>query len=267
MIGEMLSWGFMQRALAAGLAVSAVCGFLSFFVVLRKMAFAGAGIAHSAFGGVAIGVVLGLSPEWTALAFAAAVAVGIGLVKRGGRFSEDSAIGIFFAASMAAGVALLSIGDAPRVDLFGYLFGNILAVTAADLRLILGVAALVCALLAAFFKELLFLTFDEEAACAAGIPARPLELMLLVLLALTVVISIRITGIILVSALLVIPASIARNLVGGYRAMIAVSLASGLLATVAGLAAAWRFNLPPGSAIVLVATLLFFLSFPARRPQ
>ena len=208
-MSDVLSYPFMQRALVAAVLVGVVCSVIGTYVVLRKMAFIGAGISHSAFGGVALGYLLGLDPIGIAIPFCFATAMAIGWVSRKGRVSEDTAIGIAFASTMALGALFISLKKGYNLDLFGYLFGSILAVSKSDLWLILGLGLGVIVIVALLFKELLFVSFDEEMAAVSGLPVQTLYFLLLGLMALTVVISIKIVGIILVEALLVIPAAAA----------------------------------------------------------
>src|SRR5437867_12247352 len=158
----LLALGLMRRALAAGVIVSAICSALSPIVVLRRMSFVGHGIAHAAFGGVALGILLGVSPTASGLVFSLGVALLIGVVGRRGRLSEDVAIGILFASAMAFGVVCLGLMKGYSVDLFGYLFGSLLAVTPQDLAMIVALGLATALLLGLLRKELLFLTFDEE---------------------------------------------------------------------------------------------------------
>jgi zinc transport system permease protein len=262
---ELLSYGFMQRALIAGVLVGVLCGVLGFFVVLKRMSFIGVGISHSAFGGIAIGVLLGIEPLIAAAAFAMIVAWAIGWLSRTGRLHEDTSIGILFSSAMALGVALISLSRTYQVDLFGYLFGNILSVSPADLWLLAGISLFVLAAVVLLFKELLFLSFDEEVARASGLPVSALWFLLLTCLALAVVAAIRVVGIILVEALLVIPAAIGYQVAQGYRAMVCVSVLSAVTAAIAGLFISYFFNVAAGATIVLTLTLIFFLALAAAR--
>ena len=259
-MAEVLSYGFMQRALIAGILVGVLCAVLGFFVVLKRLSFIGVGISHSAFGGVAIGVLCGIEPLLAAAAFASIVAWGIGWVSRKGQLHEDTAIGILFSSAMALGVALISLSSTYQVDLFGYLFGNILAVSPNDLWMLGAISVFVLAALGLLFKELLFVAFDEEVARANGLPVTPLYFLLLTCLALAVVAAIRVVGLILVEALLVIPAAIGYQVARGYRAMLCVSAVSAVLAAITGLFVSYAFNVAAGATIVLVLTLLFFLA-------
>jgi len=257
---ELLAMGFFQRALVAGLLLSLICGVLSVFVVLRRMAFIGVGISHSAFGGVALGFLLGVDPLWTGVGFAILVAVLIEWAQARGRLEEDAAIGIFFAASMAAGVVFLHLSRTYNVDVFGFLFGNILAIGGRQVVEILAVTLAVLAAVAAFFKELVFLSFDEEMAWVSGVPVAGLRYFFLIIMALVVIVSIYLVGIILVAALLVIPGALARNLTRHIRPMLAVSVGAAVSSSLGGLMASSVLDLPSGATIVLLLALGFFAS-------
>ncbi|HTO59109.1 MAG TPA: metal ABC transporter permease [Pseudomonadales bacterium] len=262
---DMLSYGFMQRALAAGVLVGVLCGLLSFFVVLRRLSFIGVGISHSAFGGVAIGVLTGFDPLLLAGLVCTLVAWGIGWVSRRGRLHEDTAIGILFSSVMALGIALISLSHDYQVDLFGYLFGNILAVAPRDLVLLATATVAVVVVVGALFRTLLFVAFDEEVARANGLPVDMLQYLLLTSLAVAVVAAMRVVGIILVEALLVIPAAVGVQLTRGYRAMLTVSIAVAIIAAVSGVCLSYVFNVAAGATIILVASVMFFVSLALGR--
>ncbi len=257
---EWLSPGFMQNALLGGLLVSLVCGLLSVFIVLRRMAFVGAGISHSAFGGVALGYLLQVDPFWTGLVFSILVAFLIEGVQSRGRIEEDTAIGIFFAAAMALGVLFLHFSRTYNADIFGVLFGNILAIGPTQLMQVTVVAVLVLLFLLFFFKELVFISFDEEMAWVCGTPVKMLRYLLLAMLALVIIVAIYLVGIVLVSALLVIPAAVARNLTHHIRKMLLVSTSVAIGSTLAGLELSYRIDLPSGATIVVILAVLFFLA-------
>jgi zinc transport system permease protein len=257
---EALSLGFFQRALLAGVLLSLLCGVLSVFVILRRMAFVGVGISHSAFGGVALGFLLGLDPLWSGIGFAVAVALLIEWAQERGRLEEDAAIGIFFAVAMALGVVFLNFSRTYNVDVFGFLFGNILAVGPSQLGEIFVVTLVVLGTVAFFYKELVFLSFDEEMAWVSGVPVKALRYLFLVLLALVIIMAIYLVGIILVSALLVIPGAVARNLTRHIAGMLWVSVAAAVGATVGGLFLSLGLDWPSGATVVLVLGLAFFVS-------
>src|SRR5215218_9377478 len=182
---EPLQFGFMQRGLLASVLVAAVCGILGSFVVLKGLAFIGDALAHASFGGVA-------------LVFALATAFGIGAVSRRGRVSFDTAIGVLFSGTFALGILIISRVDRYTTDLFAYLFGDVLSITEEDLWTIAALGLVVLALVAAFYRQLLFAAFDPTVAAASGIPARFLEFLLLALLGVTIVTAIQAVGIIMV---------------------------------------------------------------------
>ena len=260
----MIEWihlEFMKNALAAGMMLSVVLAVVSCFVVLRRFSFIGVGVAHSAFGGVALGALLGISPTLSAIVFAVAVANAIGVVGNQKRLSADTAIGIFFSLAMALGVIFIGMSNSYNVDLFGYLFGNILAITHQDLRVIALLGGLVLVSIWIFFKEFMFVAFDSEVAHVSGIPVRFLDHFFLSILSLTVVISMKVVGIILVSALLVIPGAAAAQITDRYLPMFAVAIAVALVSTVGGLWISYYANLASGATIVTLASLLFFIFF------
>lgn len=256
----MLAYGFGQRALVGGLMIATVCSLISFFVIVRRLAFAGEGIAHAAFGGVAIGVLAGINPILAAGGFCVLVAGGIGWFSRKGRLHEDTVIGILFTAALAIGVVLIRVAHAYNLDLMSYLFGSILALSWADVAMLAVCSVLAVAFLVLFFKELLFVVFDEETATASGVPVRFAYYGLLITIALVVVVSIKLVGIILVSALLVIPGAAGTQLARNYRGVIAVSMVVGLSSVVAGLFLSSSFDVASGAAIVLVLFCEFLLT-------
>ncbi len=260
MMTEWLAPGFMFNAFLGGVLVSLICGLLSVFIVLRRMAFVGAGISHSAFGGVALGFLLQVDPFWTGLVFSILVAFLIEGVQSRGRIEEDTAIGIFFAAAMALGVIFLHFSRTYNADVFGILFGNILAIGSTQLLQVAGVAVIVLFFLAFFYKDLVFISFDEEMAWVCGVPVRTLRYVFLAVLALVTIVAIYLVGIVLVSALLVIPAAVARNLTNHIRGMLVVSTGVAMGSTLAGLELSYQIDLPSGATIVIILALLFFLA-------
>ena len=265
---EILQYTFMQRALMSAVLIGIVCSVIGVYVVLKGLSFIGAGIAHASFGGVALGYFLGWNLIGTALGFCLATAWGIGLVSRKGRIREDVAIGILFSATMALGILLVSLLKGYNVDLIGFLFGSVLAVTPEDLWLTLALGVVILLAVGLLYKELLFITFDAEMAQVVGVPATRIYFLLLGLMAVTIVVSIKVVGIILVEALIVTPAAAAYQLTHDFRSMMALSIGIGVGSSVAGLFLSYFINTPPGGTIVLTATLAFFaaaLLSPKRR--
>ncbi|NLP12261.1 metal ABC transporter permease, partial [bacterium] len=265
---EILGYTFMQRALWSATLIGALCALIGVYVVLRSMSFIGAGIAHASFGGVALGFILGVNPFFTTVLFCTLTAWAIAFVSEGQKIREDTAVGIFFASTMAFGVLLIGLMRGYNVDLYGYIFGNILAVSRFDLysSLILGV--MVLGLIVLFYKEFLLLTFDPEMARVVGLPVRTLNLLMLTLVALTVVLSIKSVGVVLVSALIVTPAASAFLLTDDFKKMMWISVAIGVGGSWLGLFLSFWLTVASGAAIVMTATFIFFLCFlfsPQRR--
>jgi len=257
-MNELLSLGFIQRALFAGAIVSIICGMLSVFVVLRKMAFIGVGISHSAFGGVAIGFLLSIDPFWSGISFSVLIALLIEWTRKRGRIEEDTAIGILFSASMAMGVIFIALSRRYNVDLFGYLFGNILAIGEKDIILTGFWGTVVILVVVMFFKELLYISFDEEMAWVSGIPVSFVQYLFITILAISIISAIKLIGIILVSSLLVIPAAISSQIAHNLRGMFFLSIISALLSTLGGIFLSYPLDLPSGAVIVMVLGFLFF---------
>lgn len=267
-MAELLHYEFMQRALLAGAIIGTVCAVVGVYVVLRGIAFIGAGISHAAFGGVALGLLLGLPPVGAAVVFCLGVAWAIGLVARRGEMKEDTAVGVFFAATMAMGVLCIGLMHTYQIDLFGYLFGSILAISTADVITSAVLGAVVLITVGLLYKELLCISFDPEMAEVLGIPAGKVHLALLSLVALTVVLSMKVVGIILVSALIVTPAAAAYQLTERFPRMMVLAVLIGVASTTGGLLLSYRLNTGSGATIVLVSTAIFLLAVmlsPRRR--
>ncbi len=258
------TYPFVQRALIGGMLIGLLTAWVGTFVVLRRMAFMGAGVGHAAFGGVAVGLLLGWDPVLTAGAFCILVAWAITAVVRHGALTSDTAIGIFFAATMAFGLLLMGKLRV-SADLFGYLFGSVLAIGTADLRLLVAAVAVAVVILMALHKEFVALAFDPEYIRVAGLPEPILDYLFASLVAATVVLAIKMVGLILASALLVIPGATALHLSRDFRTLLGVAIGVGVASMVLGLGASLAWNTPPGATIVLVATGFFALSWAFRR--
>jgi ABC-type Mn2+/Zn2+ transport system permease subunit len=259
-MADILHYAFVQKALVAGIAAGVLLAVVGVYVVLKKMSFIGDGIAHSAFGGVALGLLLGMNTTLAAVAFAWAVAMLIGISKKNSKTSEDALIGIFFAFTMALGVIFIGFNKTYNADIFGYLFGDILAVSTADVITIIGVSVMVIGLVYVFFKELLFFTFDEEGARVSGIPVDFIYFLLLTLISVTIVASIKIVGIILAVAFLIIPVSTALLITRDFKKLLVLSIIISIISTIAGFIFSYMFNLASGATIVVTATLIFGVS-------
>ena len=258
-------FGFMQRALLGGVLVAAICALVGTYVVLRGLAFVGDALAHAAFPGVVIAYLLKGNIYLGAMLFALATALGVGVVSRHGRVSHDTAIGILFAGAFALGVLLMSTIQGYTVDLFSFLFGNVLGISERELWLVAFLGGVVVLTITVLYKELLLLSFDPTVAEAMGYPVQAFNHLLLGLIAVTIVISIQAVGIILVVALLVTPSATAYLLTQRFFQMMVLGVVLAALAAVIGLYLSYYLNVASGAAIVLVSTCLFFLVLAGRR--
>ena len=257
---EMLAYDFMQRSLLAAALVGAMCSVIGVFVVLRGLAFVGAGTAHAAFAGVALAYLVGLPPLPLAIGFGLATVWVTGVMEEKGRMKLDVSIGILYTATMALAILFIGLMKGYNAEVYGYLFGSVLSVTPDELGIILALSLLVLGAILAFSKELYFIAFDQEMAEASGVPARRIFYLLLTLVALTVVVSLKTVGAILVFAMVLIPASTAYQLTHSLSHMTAYSVGIGIVCATGGVMLSYLWDLPAGPAIVLLATTIFFLS-------
>ena len=262
---EILQYGFMQRALMAGILISITCGVIGTYVVVRRMVFISGGISHSAFGGIGLGYLVGIDPVLGAMLFAIVSALGIGAISKRTRLPEDTAIGILWAVGVALGVIFIGLSPGFAPDLFGYLFGNILSVSFSDLIIMMALTALILVVVSLLFKEFLSLSFDEEFAKVSGVPTGRLYLILLVLIALSVVVLIRAVGIILLIALLTIPAAISRQFVSSLKKMMILSTLLSIVFVVSGLWLSYVLDLASGATIILFSGIMFLASLGISR--
>ena len=260
-MADLLSFVFMQRALIAGTFTGLLAGLVGFFVIVRQMSFAGVGISHAAMGAIALSLLLGTNPNFTVLIFCLFIAWAIGYLSQEGKIKEDATIGILFTSAMAFGVLIVSVYHTTYNDLFSLLFGNILAISSFDLNFLIVLATIVIIFLVLNFQKLLFFSFNEEAAEAAGIPIVPLYYGFLTILTLSVISMVQITGIILASAMLVLPVAAAYEIFSNYRQIVIAAIIIGIFSNIAGLILAYLLNWPAGATIVLLAALIFALSF------
>ncbi|GAA3531957.1 metal ABC transporter permease [Nonomuraea rosea] len=262
MIFELLQEELFQLALIAALLVGLCAPAVGTFIVQRRLALLGDGIGHVALTGVALGFLTGTTPVLTAVIVSVVGAVAIELVRARGRTSGDVALALLFYGGIAGGVMLMGIAPGgSNAKLNSYLFGAIASVTQQDIWVIAALAVAVIAVVAIFGRELFVLCQDEEMARASGLPVRFLSLLIAVTAALTVVIAMRVVGLLLVSALMVIPVATSQQLTRGFRATMGLAMLFGVLASVGGLlASTYSAKVPPGAAIVLLALAGFVLA-------
>jgi len=251
----------LKNPIIAGILASIACGIVGAYVVVKRIVFISGGISHASFGGIGLGYFLGIDPVLGALGFSLVSAVTMGMVSRRTRLSEDTAIGILWAIGMAIGILFVYLTPGYAPDLMSYLFGDILFVSSQEMILMLILDIIIGLVVFLLYKELLAISFDEEFSTVAGLPTERLYLILLCLVALTVVVLIRVVGIILVIALLTIPAAMARQFTHSFKKMMLLSVLWGIVFTQCGLWLSYLLDWPSGATIILVAGILFLASF------
>jgi len=254
---------FLLRALLAGLGVAAMAGPLGCFVVWRRMAYFGDSLAHNALLGVALGLLLGIDPTLGVAFASVALALLLVLLQRQKLLASDTLLGILAHSGLALGLVVLSFMRDVRVDLFAYLFGDLLAVRPLDILYIYGVAALVLLTLWLTWRRLILITLHEELAAAEGLPVLRLRLTLILLTAITIAVAMKVVGVLLITSLLIIPAAAARRLAGTPEQMAGGAALLAAVAVLAGLGGSYSFDTPSGPSVVVAASLLFVLAMIA----
>ncbi len=255
-----LAYGFMQRGLIAAVMVGTVCAVMGSYVVLKGLAFIGDAVSHAAFPGLVIAYLIGI-PLYIGGAVAAVLtALAIGVVSRRGNLRFDTAVGVLFAGMFAFGILLFSTIRNYVADLFSYLLGNVLGISAADLVQIAVLGLVVLGVIVVLRKELLYATFDPAGAAASGLPVTTLEYLLLALLGITIVVSIQAVGIIMVVAMLVTPAATAQLIVVRFSRMTMLAVVIAVVSAVLGLYLSFYLNVASGASIVLVETVFFLVA-------
>lgn len=254
---DALEFGFMQNALLAGVLTSISCGIIGSLIVVNRMVFISGGIAHAAFGGIGLAVFLGFSPSLGAALFALGVALIMGAVSEKRKHRADTIIGVLWAVGMAVGIILIDLTPGYHADLMSYLFGSILAVSRMDLWFMGILDGIICLIIFMLFKEFIAMSYDEEFAFVVGIPVTPLYFVLLCLTALSIVMIIRIVGLILIIALLTIPPYIAEHYTASLKKMMIASALLGTCFTLTGLGISYYWDLTSGATIIMVAGITF----------
>ncbi|HSL89399.1 MAG TPA: metal ABC transporter permease [Ignavibacteriaceae bacterium] len=247
----------MQRALVAGILVGFLASYYGVFIVQRGLGFLGSGLAHAAFGGVALGILLETEPIWVAVPFTVLVAIGITWVKDKTKLGGDTTIGIFFSVSMALGIIFIFLKRQYSSDAFNYLFGSILSVTLLDIIVPI-ILIIITLLLFPFWKRWAYSSFDRELAQADRIPVQFDDYLLSILIAVTIVVSIKVVGIVLIAAFLVIPPAASRLLNNSFSKMTVVSIIIGVSTALIGLWISYYMNVPSGATIILLQAAVFF---------
>ncbi len=255
-----LQFDFMRHALVAGALVSIACGIIGVYVVVNRLVFISGGIAHAAYGGIGLGYFLGINPVWGAILFSLAAALGMGVVQRKTRQRADTIIGVMWAIGMAVGIVFVDLTRGYVVDLMSYLFGSILTVPRSDLIIMALLDVVIVALVVVFYKELLATSFDETFATVENVPVDTIYIILLCMVALTVVMLMRIVGLIMVIALLTMPAAISEQFTSNLKKMMFLSIVLGIVFTTVGLWLSYALNLTSGATIILVSGGAFLLA-------
>ena len=262
---EIFSYEFMQNALLAGVLVSLVSGIIGTLVVLNRMVGISGGIAHAAYGGVGIASYLGFDPVLGAVLFSLLSSVIMGVAHRKLRERSDTMIGVMWAVGMAIGIIFVSLTPGYRANLMSYLFGSILAVSMHDIWWMTGIAVATVLFVALFYRQLLAISFDEEFATVRNLPVTVLSVLLLIMTGLTVVVAMRVVGLIMVIALLTIPSAIASMFFKDMRVIMLVAVGLGIVLITAGLVISFLSNLPAAAVIILLAGIAYFLAFVIKR--
>ncbi|MBA4417006.1 MAG: ABC transporter [Syntrophus sp. (in: bacteria)] len=257
---EFLSHGFVQRALITGSIIAVLCGTLGVFLVLRRLSLIGDGLAHVTFGAVAIGLLLKVYPVYVAAPLVMAASLGIMKLIEKARLYGDAAIAIVSSFGIAGGILIASVAGGFNVDLFSYLFGNILAISSTEVVTSLILSAVLVFVVMLFYQDLLSVTLDEESARVTGVKTRLINRVLVLLTALTVVLAMRVVGVMLVSALLVIPPVTALQMKKGFKGTIYIACSIGVVSVVLGIFVSFAANLPTGATIVMLNLFIFLMT-------
>ena len=257
MVFDILSFGFMQNAIISGIAISLICSTVGLFLVLRKYSLFGDALAHSAFGGVALGLFLGFYPLWAAYAVSIISALGLTKIRQKYDISGDAIVAILLSSGIAVGIVLISLSGGFSIDIFSFLFGSILLVSTENVIMVLGLCAAILIILITCYKKFMYITFSEEQAQVSGIPVQKLNYLLIAIAGVTVVTSMQLVGVLLVSALFVIPNVTAMMFKRSFKQTIILSMSFSVFSTVAGIMISYPLDIAPSGMVVLLAITLF----------
>ena len=261
---ELISYPFMQRALIAGAILGVLFASLGVIATLRKMAFFGEGVAHASLAGIALAIMAGVAPLPLAIGWAVLVAILIFVLERSTKLESDTLIGILFTASMAIGVVLMSLTQGYQPELISFLFGSILSVREMDIIIIASLSAIILIWFFASLRQLTFLSLSQESATVSGVPVKIQTLLFYIALAIATVLGVKILGIILVSALIVLPPATSRMMTKSFRGYVITSIIVSEAVILTGLVLSFFYNLPSGASIVLVGTGAFLIAAGVR---
>lgn len=262
---ELLSHGFILRAIIAGSFIAILCSTLGVFLVLKRLSLIGDGLAHVAFGSVAMALFLGIYPLYVLIPMVMGGSIIILRLMEKARLYGDAAIGLVSSLGIAGGVLLANMAGGFNIDLFSYLFGSILSITYLEVIISLVLSVILISGILIFYPQLFATTFDEEAAQTAGINTKRINATLILMAGLTVALAIRMVGVMLVSALLIIPSITALQMAKGFKLTLIISGMVGFISVVLGIVIAYNADMPPGATIVMVSFFLFFIAFAYKR--
>ena len=257
MVFDILSFGFMQNAIISGIAISLICSTVGLFLVLRKYSLFGDALAHSAFGGVALGLFLGVYPLWAAYVVSILSALALTKIRQKFDISGDAIIAILLSSGIAIGIVLISLSGGFSIDIFSFLFGSILLVSTENVIMVLGLCAAIFIILITGYRKFMYITFSEEQAQVSGIPVQKLNYLLIAIAGITVVTSMQLVGVLLVSALFVIPNVTAMMFKRSFKQTIILSMSFSVFSTVAGIMISYPLDIAPSGMVVLLAIMLF----------
>lgn len=265
MIQNFLEYGFMQRALVTGIAAAVCCAMVGLYLVLKRYSLFGDALSHMAFGGIALGYFLNVYPVWTATVVSVSAAMGITKIRKSTKISGDAAIAVMLSAGLGMGVILVSAAHGFTIDLFSFLFGSVLLTSVSDTLSFIGISCAIVGILILLRKPLLHFTFDEEQAKVNGIPVEKLNYLFIALAAITVIITMRLVGILLISALIVLPNITSMMMGKGFKKTMAISVSLSVAATTAGIILSYPLNLAPSGTIVMIMVAMYVGTVAAKR--
>ena len=254
---EIFTYGFMQRALISGIAIALLCSVVGLFLVLRRYSLFGDAVAHSSFGGIALGLLLGIYPMWTAYVISIISALIITRIKQKFDISGEASVAILLSSGIAIGLILISISGGFSVDIFSFLFGSILLVSTEDTILILGLTGAILIVILLLYRELIYSTFNEEQAKVSGIPVEKINYLIVFIAGITVVTSIQLVGILLISALFVIPNVTAIMFGRSFKQTAILSISFAISAVVIGILISYLLDITPSGSIVMLSITIF----------
>jgi zinc transport system permease protein len=264
MLFDIIQYGFMQRALISAIAISVICSIVGLFLVLKRQSLFGDALAHVTFGGISLGLFIGIYPLWTAYIVAILSAVGVNKLRESTKIPPDSSIAVLLTSGLAIGVILISISGGFTLNLYSILFGNILLVSNDDVIIILITDAIVIPVIYIFYKKLILITYDEKQAKVSGLNVTWINTLFFILASITIIASIRLVGVLLISSLIVIPNITALMLGKGFKKTIFISCAISIFSVVSGIVISYYLNLAPSGTMVLIMISMFLVTIIAK---